>query len=136
MRRFPLSGHSVIRRVPGDAFARCGQHESNAQTGGPEPGVAGAVAGRRSATGIRNFIVLRDGQEIAQVPENPIGKFGRPLFQSMTYHDTPSQPMPEMRFVDATAKAGEKHSYTIITVNSVGLKSVPSRESTTVNQTA
>jgi alpha-L-fucosidase 2 len=86
-------------------------------------------------SGIRNFIVLRDGQEIAQVPENPIGKFGRPLFQSMTYHDTPSQPMPQMRYVDASAKAGEKHSYTIITVNSVGLKSVPSRASTTANQT-
>jgi hypothetical protein len=87
-------------------------------------------------SGIRNFIVLRDGQEMAQVPENPVGKFGRPLFQSMTYHDTPSQPMPEMRYVDASAKAGEKHSYTVVTVNSVGLKSAPSRESSTANQTA
>src|SRR5262245_43214444 len=40
--------------------------------------------------GIQQFIVLRDGQEFARVPEKPIGKFGRPLFQSMTYHDTPS----------------------------------------------
>jgi hypothetical protein len=80
-------------------------------------------------SGIRNFIVLRDGGELAQVPENPIGNFGRPLFQSMTYHDTSSQPMPEMRYVDATAKAGEKHRYTVISVNSVGLKSAPSRES-------
>jgi hypothetical protein len=73
--------------------------------------------------------VLRDGGELAEVPEKPIGKFGRPLFQSMTYHDTPSQPMPEMRYVDATAKAGEPHRYTVISVNSVGLKSAPSRES-------
>lgn len=80
-------------------------------------------------SGIRNFIVLRDGTELAQVPEKPIGQFGRPLFQSMTYHDTPSQPMPEMRYVDATAKAGEQHHYTVISVNSVGLKSAPSRES-------
>jgi pimeloyl-ACP methyl ester carboxylesterase len=80
-------------------------------------------------SGIRNFIVLRDGGELAQVPEKPIGKFGRPLFQSMTYHDTPSQPMPEMRYVDATAKAGEKHRYTVVSVNSLGLKSAPSRES-------
>jgi hypothetical protein len=77
-------------------------------------------------SGIRNFVILRDGQELAGVPETPLGKFGRPLFQSMTYHDTPSQPMPEMRYVDASAKAGKKHRYTVITVNSVGLKSRPS----------
>jgi len=35
-------------------------------------------------------------QELAQC-RRAIGKFGRPLFQSMTYHHTPSQPMPEMR---------------------------------------
>jgi hypothetical protein len=81
-------------------------------------------------SGIRNFIVLRDEQELASVPEKPIGKFGRPLFQSMTYHDTPDQPMPEMRYLDATAKAGEKHSYSAVTVNSVGLKSKPSAAAT------
>jgi pimeloyl-ACP methyl ester carboxylesterase len=77
-------------------------------------------------SGIRNFVISRDGQELASVPETPVGKFGRPLFQSMTYHDTPSQHMPEMRYVDASAKAGEKHTYAVITVNSVGLKSQPS----------
>jgi alpha-L-fucosidase 2 len=87
-------------------------------------------------SGIRNFIVLRDGQEIAQVPENPVGKFGRPLFQSLTYHDTPGQPLPEMRYVDVSAKAGEKHSYAVVTVNSVGLESIPSRESASANSSA
>ncbi|MCX7047593.1 MAG: hypothetical protein NTX50_19175 [Candidatus Sumerlaeota bacterium] len=77
-------------------------------------------------SGIRNFIVMRDGRELANVPEKPIGKFGRPLFQSMTYHDTPDQPLPAMRFVDTSAKAGEKHAYAVISVNSVGLKSEPS----------
>ena len=80
-------------------------------------------------SGIRNFVVLRDGQELAQVPEKPVGKFGRPLFQSMTYHDTPSQPLPEMRYLDASASSVEKHTYSIITVNSVGLKSKPSAPS-------
>jgi len=74
------------------------------------------------------FIVLRDGQELAKVPEKPIGKFGRPLFQSMTYHDTPGQPMPEMRYVDTSATPGEKHNYSIISVNSVGLRSEPSAQ--------
>jgi len=74
-------------------------------------------------SGIKQFILLRDGQELAEVPEKPIGKFGRPLFQPMTYHDTPSQPIPEMRYVDVSAKVGEKHTYCVITVNGVGLRS-------------
>lgn len=77
-------------------------------------------------SGIRNFIVLRDGQELASVPEKPTGRYGRPLFQSMTYHDTPSQPMPQMRYLDASAKSGAAHAYSVITVNSVGLRSAPS----------
>ena len=77
-------------------------------------------------SGIRNFIVLRDGQELASVPEKPVGRFGRPLFQSMTFHDTPNQPLPAMRYLDTSASAGEKHAYTVVEVNSVGLKSQPS----------
>jgi hypothetical protein len=79
-------------------------------------------------SGIQQFIILRDGQELAKVPQKPVGKFGRPLFQSMTYHDTPDQPMPQMRYVDVSARADEKHSYSVVTVNSVGLKSKPSAE--------
>ena len=74
-------------------------------------------------SGIRNFIIMRDEKELARVPENPIGKYGRPLFQSMGYHDTPVKPLPEMRHLDASAKAGEKHTYSVVTVNSVGLLS-------------
>jgi hypothetical protein len=74
-------------------------------------------------SGIRNFIVQRDGREIAEVPEKPVGKFGRPLFQSMSYHDTPEKPLPEMKFVDNSAKPGDKSEYRVIVVNGVGLKS-------------
>jgi hypothetical protein len=77
-------------------------------------------------SGIRQFIILRDGKEFARVPETPKGKYGRPLFQSMTYHDTPIQPMPQMAYVDATAKAGDNHTYAVVTINSVGLESKPS----------
>lgn len=48
----------------------------------------------------------------------------------VTYHDTPAQPLPEMRYVDASAKAGESHTYAVIMVNGVGLRSMPSHEST------
>ena len=77
-------------------------------------------------SGIASFIVLRDGQKLASVPEKPVGKYGRALFQSMTCHDTPAQPLLQMRYVDATARLGEKHTYTVIAVNSAGLKSASS----------
>jgi hypothetical protein len=85
-------------------------------------------------SGIAGFVILRDGQELAKVPKTPVGKFGRALFQSMTYHDTPSQPMPEMRYLDTLAKPGEKHTYTVITVNSVGLKSEAAQASKSQTQ--
>ena len=79
-------------------------------------------------SGIGGFVIVRDGQELAKAPAKPVGKFGRPLFQSMTYHDTPDKPLPEMRYRDASAKPGEKHTYAVITVNGVGLKSEPSHD--------
>jgi hypothetical protein len=75
-------------------------------------------------SGIRAFVVLRDGKELAQVPEKPAGKFGRPLFQAMSYHDTPETPLPALRFLDASA--GPRHEYRVVVVNGVGLRSEPS----------
>lgn len=77
-------------------------------------------------SGLQSFRILRDGTQLAQLPEKPLGRFGRPLFQTMSYHDTPEKPLPAMQYVDATAKAGEKHEYQVIAVNSAGLKSAPS----------
>ena len=82
-------------------------------------------------SGVRCFIVMRDGEKLAQVPENPVGQFGRPLFQSMTYHDTPKQPLAKMEYLDASAKTGEKHTYAVVSVNSVHLSSEPSAPATT-----
>lgn len=75
-------------------------------------------------SGLRSFVILRDGDEIASVPEAPLGRFGRPLFQTMSYHDTPEAPLPEMKFRDAGAPKGA-HRYEVIAVNSVGLRSEP-----------
>jgi hypothetical protein len=77
-------------------------------------------------SGLRAFLIQRDGKELAQVPEKPAGRFGRPLFQAMSYHDTPEKPLLEMRFVDRSAKPGKRYEYRVIAVNSVGLKSKPS----------
>jgi pimeloyl-ACP methyl ester carboxylesterase len=82
-------------------------------------------------SGIRGFVVLRDGKELARVPQKPAGQFGRPLFQEMSYHDTPMPPLsdlPAMRYVDTSAKAGEAHTYTVVTVNTMGMKSDPSAQ--------
>jgi hypothetical protein len=78
-------------------------------------------------SGLRGFIILRDGKELATYPAKPVGRFGRPLFQSMSYHDTPERPLLPMNFTDTTAKPGTKHEYRVISVNSVGLKSEPSK---------
>jgi hypothetical protein len=74
-------------------------------------------------SGLQGFILQRDGQELARVPDQPVGRFGRPLFQVMSYHDTPERPLPEMRFLDATAKPGADHEYQVIAVNSTGRRS-------------
>ena len=74
-------------------------------------------------SGIAQFIILRDGKEIGKVPETPKNRFGRPLFQGLQYSDTPAMPLVEMRFEDRTAKAGKKHQYKVISINTVGLKS-------------
>ena len=76
-------------------------------------------------SGLQAFLIERDGKALAQVPEKPVGKFGRPLFQTMSFHDTPELPLPEMRYVDTTAAPGARHAYRVIAVNGVGLKSPP-----------
>jgi len=85
-------------------------------------------------SGLQKFIITRNGEVIGQVPEKPIGKFGRPLFQGMSYHDTPEPITPQspqaMEFVDRTTKAGETYDYRVIAVNSVGLKSPTSEPAT------
>ena len=77
-------------------------------------------------SGIQAFIIQRNGSQLARLPEKPAARFGRPLFQRMSYHDTPEKPLPEMRFVDTSAASGTKLEYRVIAINSVGLKSEPS----------
>lgn len=72
-------------------------------------------------SGIRGFLIEREKQTIAHVPENPVGRFGRPLFQSMSYHDTPEQPLLKMEYVDSDAPADRVPIYAVRTINSVEL---------------
>ena len=72
---------------------------------------------------------MRDNQALVRLPAmTPLGVYGRPLFQGLSYHDTPEGPPapPEMRYLDVSAKPGEKHTYSILTINSAGVPSEPS----------
>ncbi|MDZ4683721.1 MAG: hypothetical protein SH850_01450 [Planctomycetaceae bacterium] len=74
-------------------------------------------------SGLASFIIERDGQFLAHVPEQGKNPFGRPIFQNLSYSDTPTQPLVEMRFTDATAEEGKTHQYRVVAVNTAGLKS-------------
>ena len=72
-------------------------------------------------SGLRQFLIKKDGQVVGRVPEKLVNPFGRPLFQGMSYGDTPELPLAQMRFVDKGAQPGAK--YEVVAVNSVGLES-------------
>ena len=80
-------------------------------------------------SGLASFLIERDGKLLAAVPEKSNNPFGRPVFQNLQYSDTPTQPLISLRFTDSTAKPGDKHTYRVIALNTVGLKSKPSPDS-------
>ena len=81
-------------------------------------------------SGLASFIIERDGQFLANVPEQGKNPFGRPIYQNLQYSDTPTQSLVPMQFADTKADSDKKHTYRVIAVNTVGLKSKPSMEST------
>jgi len=74
-------------------------------------------------SGLAGFLIERDGAVLAKVPEAATNPFGRPLFQNLSYSDTPTQPLVAMRYTDTTAEAGVIYQYKVIAVNTVGLES-------------
>lgn len=79
-------------------------------------------------SGLASFVIERDGQFLASIPENATNPFGRPIFQNLQYSDTPTQLLVPLRFTDSMAKPGDKHTYRVIAVNTIGLKSNPSSD--------
>jgi pimeloyl-ACP methyl ester carboxylesterase len=74
-------------------------------------------------SGLAHFIIFRDDKPIATIPDEPLTRFGRPLFQGLQYSDTPQQPLSKMIFIDPQPTPGTQHKYRVIAVNTVGLKS-------------
>lgn len=78
-------------------------------------------------SGLAHFVIRRDGRFLTKFPKNNKNRFGRPVFQGLLYSDTPTMPLVEMKFEDASAIEGSKHSYEIIAVNTVGMRSQPAK---------
>ena len=74
-------------------------------------------------SGIKGFVITRDGEVVATLPEKTTARFSRPLFQGQSYHDTPEAPIPAMTWTDE--QGNQKSKYTVQTVNSVDLRSEP-----------
>ncbi|NOX99322.1 MAG: hypothetical protein GXP30_06280 [Verrucomicrobia bacterium] len=75
-------------------------------------------------SGLQAFIIERDGKKIGEVPEKQNKHFGRPLYQGMSYGDTPTLPLKKFEFVDKEAEKGKAHQYRVIAVNTLGVKSL------------
>lgn len=76
-------------------------------------------------SGLAQFVIERDGKEIARIPEKPNHPFGRPVFQGLQYSDTPPQPVAKMEFTLPESIAGEETAssasvYRIYALNTVG----------------
>ncbi|MEZ6127417.1 MAG: hypothetical protein R3C59_01880 [Planctomycetaceae bacterium] len=78
-------------------------------------------------SGLAGFIIERDGKVLANLPEEGKNPFGRPIFQNLQYSDTPTQPLVPLSYTDDQAEPGASHSYQVISVNTVGLKSQPAK---------
>jgi len=74
-------------------------------------------------SGLSHFIVERDGQFLARVPEVSKNPYGRPIFQNLQYSDTPAQPLVSMEYTDTKAEPGKQYQYRVTSVNTVGLQS-------------
>lgn len=74
-------------------------------------------------SGLASFIIERDGQVLARLPEQGKNSFGRPVFQNLQYSDTPTQPLVPLSFTDTTAEPGKAYRYRVIAVNTAGLPS-------------
>jgi hypothetical protein len=76
-------------------------------------------------SGLAAVLVERDGAEVARLPA-PDAPGDRRLFQGLSYHDTPSRPVPPPRLVDAAPAIPAGARYRALAVNGAGLKSEPS----------
>lgn len=78
-------------------------------------------------SGLAYFVVSRDGERVATVPEKPTNPYGRPIAQGLLYSDTPDMPLKEFSFELPADNISVPSEYTVHAVNTVGLHSEPSK---------
>lgn len=74
-------------------------------------------------SGLHGFEIVGKVGKKVELPAKPNSTYGRPLFQGMTYHDTPIHPMSEMRYEISDLSEDELKSLAIRSSNTAGLKS-------------
>jgi hypothetical protein len=82
-------------------------------------------------SGIGQFVIF-SRRPSWQKCQKPIGKIRSTIISTDDLSRHARSTAAADGYVDASAGPGEKHSYAALTVNSVGLKSKPSAEATTV----
>ncbi len=79
-------------------------------------------------SGVREFIIYRDGQEVARLgPPKARANAPFPQFQCISYHDTPEPPLAELKWRDPQAPPGQSLRYQVSFLNAAGLESPRSR---------
>jgi hypothetical protein len=89
-------------------------------------------------SGLAGFEVYRDGLRIATTPQNPKGKFGRALYQPMSYHDTPEDSSPGLKnnwqktfsYGAEIDNGGIQPRFQVKAINTAGLQSELSKPAT------
>ena len=73
-------------------------------------------------SGLKEFIIYCDGNEITRTTTAPVIN-SRPVFQGLTYSDTPDFSLPKMEIQIPDYASSSRHEYAISSVNTVGLES-------------
>jgi acetyl esterase/lipase len=79
------------------------------------------------ASGIRGFAIFRNGRALGTHRATLPRRFAEDQFQQISYHDTPEQPLPELRFRDDTAPEEGELVYEVAVINGAGLLSPKSK---------
>lgn len=75
-------------------------------------------------SGLQTFLIYADGEQIAQLTTGPT-VHARPLFQGMTYSDTPDASLPKMEYVIEGYRSETGKRYSVAALNTAGLLSQP-----------
>ncbi len=74
-------------------------------------------------SGLKEFIIYRNGTPVARIPQEHRSRFGQGEFQGLSYHDTPVAPWPKMEYQENLSPGKSVPHFAVQAVNTAGLKS-------------